>query len=111
MRAVVIHGAGDIRVEDVPDPGLREPTDAVVRIVRSAICGSDLWPYASADPIAGGQRIGHEFLGVVAEAGAEVSTVRVGDLVLAPFVFSDNTCDFCRQGLHTSCRNGGSWGD
>ncbi|MGA6163728.1 zinc-dependent alcohol dehydrogenase family protein [Amycolatopsis magusensis] len=110
MRATLIYGAGDVRVEDVPDPVLRTPSDAVVRVLRSCVCGSDLWPYASREATEQGQRIGHEFLGVVEDAGREVRTVKAGDLVVAPFVYSDNTCDFCREGLHTSCRNGGNWG-
>jgi threonine dehydrogenase-like Zn-dependent dehydrogenase len=110
MRATVIHGAGDVRVETVPDPILRMPTDAIVRIVRACICGSDLWPYKSMQPSPEGDRIGHEFLGVVEEVGGEVSGLSVGDLVVAPFVWSDNSCDFCVGGLHTSCRHGGLWG-
>ncbi|SFQ24795.1 Threonine dehydrogenase [Amycolatopsis arida] len=110
MRATVIYGAGDVRVTDVPDPKLVEPTDALVRVTHSCICGSDLWPYKSMPRVEEGQRIGHEFLGVVEEVGAEVRGVRPGDLVVAPFVFSDNTCEFCREGLHTSCVNGGFYG-
>jgi threonine dehydrogenase-like Zn-dependent dehydrogenase len=110
MRATLIYGAGDIRVENVPDPVLRESTDALVRVVRSCICGSDLWPYGSAEPSAEGRRIGHEFLGVVTETGREVSRIKAGDVVVAPFVWSDGTCDFCAEGLQTSCRHGGNWG-
>lgn len=110
MRATLIYGAGDVRVEHVPDPVLREPTDAVVRVLRSCICGSDLWPYQSRPASEHGDRIGHEFLGVVEDVGAEVSGLTPGDLVVAPFAWSDNTCDFCRDGLHTSCRRGGLWG-
>ena len=110
MQATLIYGAGDIRVEQVPDPKLVEPTDAIVRIVRSCICGSDLWPYGSKEPSQHGERIGHEFLGVVEDTGADVSGFKRGDLVLAPFVWADNTCDFCREGLQTSCRHGGGWG-
>ncbi|MFE4821368.1 zinc-binding dehydrogenase [Streptomyces sp. NPDC056704] len=109
MRATLIYGAGDVRVEDVPDPKIQRPTDAVVRVVRSCICGSDLWPYGSRPPTEQGDRIGHEFLGVVEDVGAEVSGLKTGDLVVAPFVYSDNTCDFCREDLHTSCRHGGFW--
>ena len=108
MRATLMYGAGDVRVEQVPDPVLREPTDALVRVVRSCICGSDLWPYWSMPPTEHGRRMGHEFLGVVEDTGAEVSGLRAGDLVVAPFVWSDGTCDFCREGLQTSCRHGGS---
>jgi threonine dehydrogenase-like Zn-dependent dehydrogenase len=110
MRATLIHGRHDIRVSEVPDPTLRDDTDAIVRVVRSCICGSDLWPYNSAEPNEAGDRIGHEFLGVVEEVGSGVTSTRKGDLVVAPFVWADNTCDFCRQGLQTSCRHGGGWG-
>jgi hypothetical protein len=106
-----MYGAGDVRVEDVPDPVLREPTDAVVRVLRSCICGSDLWPYWSMPPSEQGQRMGHEFLGVVEDVGSEVSGLTAGDVVVAPFVWADNTCDFCREGLQTSCRHGGGWGE
>jgi threonine dehydrogenase-like Zn-dependent dehydrogenase len=110
MRATVMYGAGHVRVEDVPDPVLREPTDAVVRVLRSCICGSDLWPYWSMPPSEHGRRMGHEFLGVVEDTGAEVAGFRAGDVVVAPFVWSDGTCHFCREGLQTSCRHGGQWG-
>ncbi|WP_210588577.1 zinc-binding dehydrogenase [Streptomyces sp. GESEQ-35] len=110
MRATLMYGAGDVRVENVPDPTIRQPTDAVVRVVRSCVCGSDLWPYGSLPATEQGQRMGHEFLGVVEELGSDVSGLKRGDLVVAPFLWADNTCDFCTEGLHTSCRHGGSWG-
>ena len=110
MRATLMYGAGDVRVEDVPDPVVQDPTDAVVRVVASCVCGSDLWPYASMKPSERGRRMGHEFLGVVEDVGREADGVGVGQLVVAPFVWADNTCDFCREGLHTSCRHGGGWG-
>lgn len=110
MRATLIYGAGDVRVEDVPDPVLHEPTDALVRVLRSCICGSDLWPYGSRPATEQGDRIGHEFLGVVSDVGTDVSGLKKGDVVVAPFVWADNTCDFCREGLQTSCRHGGFWG-
>ncbi|MFI7213514.1 zinc-dependent alcohol dehydrogenase family protein [Micromonospora maritima] len=110
MRATVIHGPNDVRVEEVPDAAVREPGDAVVRTVLACICGSDLWAYRGVAKRTPGQRIGHEFLGVVEEVGADVTSVRVGDLVVAPFVWSDGTCEFCREGLHTSCPRGGFWG-
>jgi Alcohol dehydrogenase GroES-like domain len=103
MRATVIHGAGDVRIEHVPDPVLQQPTDAVVRVLRACICGSDLWPYRSMEPSPEGRRIGHEFLGIVEDAGADVPGFARGDLVVAPFVWSDGTCEFCREGLQTSC--------
>ncbi|MFI9759254.1 zinc-dependent alcohol dehydrogenase family protein [Streptomyces sp. NPDC051963] len=110
MRATLMYGAGDVRVENVPDPKIQQPTDAVVRVLRSCVCGSDLWPYGSLPVTEHGQRMGHEFLGVVEELGSDVSGLKRGDLVVAPFVWADNTCDFCAEGLHTSCRHGGSWG-
>ncbi len=109
MRATVIHGAGDVRIENVPDPTILQPTDAVVRVVRACICGSDLWPYGSMPASEPGERIGHEFLGIVEDVGSDVSGLFRGDLVVAPFVWSDGTCDFCQEGLHTSCRHGGMW--
>jgi threonine dehydrogenase-like Zn-dependent dehydrogenase len=105
-----MYGAGDVRVQDVPDPVLRESTDAVVRVLRSCVCGSDLWPYGSMPASEHGARMGHEFLGVVEDAGSDVPGLKRGDLVVAPFVWADNTCDFCADGLQTSCRHGGLWG-
>ncbi|AHH98461.1 alcohol dehydrogenase catalytic domain-containing protein [Kutzneria viridogrisea] len=110
MRATLMYGPGDVRVEEVADPRLREATDVVVRITRSCVCGSDLWPYQKIPVQERGVRMGHEFIGVVEEVGGEVATLRRGDLVVAPFVWSDNTCDYCKAGLQTSCRNGGGWG-
>ncbi|TMR89837.1 zinc-binding dehydrogenase [Nonomuraea basaltis] len=109
MRATFLYGAGDVRVESVPDPVLRQPTDAVVRIVRACVCGSDLHPYHSLPASEQGTPMGHEFLGVIEDLGAEVSGFKRGDLVVAPFAYSDNTCDLCREGLHTSCPSGGFW--
>jgi threonine dehydrogenase-like Zn-dependent dehydrogenase len=108
MRATVMHAAGDVRVEDVPDATIKQPTDALVRVTRSCICGSDLWPYKS--HAGAPKRMGHEFIGVVEDVGSGVSTLKVGDVVVAPFVASDGTCDFCAEGLQTSCRNVGFWG-
>ena len=106
-----MYGAGDVRVETVPDPTIIEPTDAVVRVLRSCVCGSDLWPYGSMPASPEGRRMGHEFLGVVEDTGPAVSGFTRGDVVVAPFVWADNTCDFCAAGLQTSCRHGGQWGD
>jgi threonine dehydrogenase-like Zn-dependent dehydrogenase len=83
MRATVKYGAGDVRVEDVPDARLIEPTDALVRVTRAAICGSDLWPYKSMPHDNTGRRMGHEFIGVVDSVGSDVATTKAGDLVLA----------------------------
>ena len=105
-----MYGAGEVRVETVPDPGLLEPTDALVRVTRSAICGSDLWPYNQMEHTDTGRRMGHEFIGLVEDVGPEVSTIKPGDLVVTPFVWSDGTCVFCRRGLHSSCLHGGRYG-
>ena len=110
MRATVMFGAGDVRIETVPDAGLVEPTDALVRVTRAAICGSDLWPYQAMAPSATGRRMGHEFIGVVEAVGTDVHTVKAGDLVVAPFLYSDGICVFCREGLNTSCLHGGRYG-
>ena len=110
MRATVMYGAGDVRVENVPDAGLLEPTDALLVVTRACICGSDLWPYKSMEPTEEGRRMGHEFIGRVEAVGADVRTVKPGDLVVAPFAWSDGTCVFCREGLQTSCLHGGWWG-
>ena len=98
-----MYEAGDVRVVDVPDPVLQNPTDAIVRVTSACICGSDLWPYQSLPATSEGRRMGHEFIGIVEEVGREVTNV-------APFVWSDNTCDFCRAGLQIACRHGGGWG-
>ncbi|TXN28342.1 zinc-dependent alcohol dehydrogenase family protein [Lacisediminihabitans profunda] len=109
MRATYIYGAGDIRVEDAPDPRILRPTDAIVRVTRACICGSDLHPYHSMPASDQGATIGHEFIGVIEETGADVATLKVGDFVIAPFAWSDGTCPFCREGLQTSCEHGGFW--
>ncbi|MFE9476771.1 zinc-binding dehydrogenase [Streptomyces griseofuscus] len=103
MRATLMYSAGDVRVENVPDSVIKHPTDALVRITASCVCGSDLHPYGSMKPEDGPARMGHEFIGIVEDTGSEVTTVKRGDLVVAPFAISDNTCEFCREGLHTSC--------
>jgi threonine dehydrogenase-like Zn-dependent dehydrogenase len=110
MLAAVIHAPYDIRMEQVPDPSVQQPTDAVVRVTHACICGSDLWAYQGVAKRKPGQRIGHEFLGVVEEVGASVRGFRVGDQVVAPFVWSDGNCVYCREGLYTSCLHGGFWG-
>src|SRR4051794_7302020 len=109
MRATNMYGAGDVRVEDVPDSVVKQPTDALVRITASCICGSDLWPYGSMAPADGPARMGHEFIGVVEDTGADVTTVKKGDLVVSPFAVSDGTCEFCHEGLYTSCAHGAFW--
>ncbi|MFD5431771.1 zinc-dependent alcohol dehydrogenase family protein [Kitasatospora sp. NPDC127067] len=110
MRATVIHASRDVRVEEVPDPVIRRPTDAVVRVVLSCICGTDLWAYRGLADFRSGQRTGHESIGIVEEVGAEVVGCSAGDLVVVPFVWSDGVCDYCAEGLTTSCEQGGFWG-
>ena len=102
-----MYGAGDVRVEKLPDPTVQAPTDAVVRVVRACVCGSDLHPFHSMPASEEGRPMGHEFVGMVEEVGSEVATVKRGDLVIAPFAWFDNTCEFCREGLTTSCLHGG----
>jgi threonine dehydrogenase-like Zn-dependent dehydrogenase len=98
-----MHGAGDVRIENVPDATLVEPTDAILRVTRACICGSDLWPYASMEPSETGQSMGHEAIGTVEDVATEVRTLKRGDLVVMPFAISDGTCEFCREGLQTEC--------
>ncbi len=105
-----MYGAGDVRVETVPDARLERESDALVRVTHACICGSDLWPYKDMEPSDTGRRMGHEFIGVVEEVGSDVRTLARGDLVVAPFAISDGTCEFCREGLHTSCMHGEWWG-
>jgi threonine dehydrogenase-like Zn-dependent dehydrogenase len=109
MRATFMYGPGDVRVINVPDPVIQQPTDALVRIVRACICGSDLHPYHSMPVTPGGHSMGHECVGLVEDIGADVTSVGQGDLVIVPFAWSDGTCDYCREGLQTSCRHGGFW--
>ncbi|HKR23183.1 MAG TPA: zinc-dependent alcohol dehydrogenase family protein [Pyrinomonadaceae bacterium] len=111
MKATVMYGAGDVRIENVPDATIINPTDAVVTVTRSCICGSDLWPYKSMEPTATGRVMGHEAIGVVEAVGREVSTVKPGDFVVMPFAWSDGTCEFCRRGLQTACVHGGYFGN
>lgn len=110
MLATFMYGPGDVRVEEAAEPEILQPADAIVRITLAAICGSDLHAYHGGGIRPGVAAMGHEFLGVVEEAGAGVRTLKKGDLVVAPFVWADNTCDFCRESLQTSCRHGGVWG-
>jgi hypothetical protein len=105
-----MYAAGDVRVENVPDARLVEPTDALVAVTRAAICGSDLWPYKSMESDKAGRRMGHEFIGVVEAVGTDVKTLEEGDLVVSPFVWSDGTCVLCCEGVHTSCLHGGRYG-
>jgi threonine dehydrogenase-like Zn-dependent dehydrogenase len=110
MRAAIFQGPNDIVVGERPDPVVQEPTDAVVRVLLACVCGSDLWYYRGETDHATGS-IGHEFIGVVEAVGAEVTGVGVGDLVVAPFLFSDMSCPHCRNGSTISCVQGGGFGN
>jgi threonine dehydrogenase-like Zn-dependent dehydrogenase len=110
VRATLIHGPRDIRLEEVPDPAIQLPGDALVRVVASCVCGSDLWPYRGVQATDEPHRIGHEFVGVVEQVGSAVTTLTAGDFVIAPFALSDNTCVHCNNGVHTSCEHGAWWG-
>ena len=102
MRAAIFKGPGAVDPGERPDPVIQQPTDAVVRVVLGRVCGSDLWYYRGESPHAAGS-IGHEFIGVVEQLGSAVDSVRVGDLVVAPFIYSDMTCPHCRNGSTISC--------
>src|SRR5438094_4375624 len=110
MRATVLYGAGDVRVENVPDARIIEPTDALVTVSRACICGSDLWPYKTMEHSDTGRVMGHEAIGVVEAIGRGVRIIENGDLVVMPFAYSDGNCEFCGKGLQTSCVHGGFFG-
>src|SRR5918997_7098553 len=110
MRATVMFEAGDVRIEDVPDARLVEPTDALIRVTRACICGSDLHPYHQMERSEIGTRMGHEAVGVVEDVGSQVTKIKKGDLVVMPFAHSDGTCEFCREGLPTACVHVGFFG-
>ncbi|MFD7074473.1 zinc-dependent alcohol dehydrogenase family protein [Nocardioides sp. NPDC059952] len=103
MRGVVMHGPGDVRVEEREDPRVELPTDAVIRVTAACVCGSDLWPYRGQEDAAWPAPMGHEYVGVVEEIGAEVKDVKVGDFVVGSFFASDNTCEICRAGYQSRC--------
>ena len=110
MRATVLYGAKDVRIENVPDARLVEPTDALVTVSRACICGSDLWPYNEMESSETGRHMGHEAIGVVEALGPAVRKLKIHDVVVMPFAYSDGTCEFCHEGLHTSCVRGGFFG-
>lgn len=103
MLATVLHGPGDVRYESVPDPQILKPTDAIIKLSASCVCGSDLWPYRGLQPMDGPAHMGHEYCGVVVEVGGAVKTVRPGQFVVGSFCLSDNTCPHCRFGFPSSC--------
>lgn len=110
MRATVMHKAHDVRIESVADAAIHSPTDAVIRVTRACICGSDLWPYNDG-PNVSGQQMGHEAIGIVEEVGSDVRRAKRGQVVVMPFAYSDGTCMFCDQGLQTACLHGGFFGN
>ncbi len=103
MRGTVMYGPRDVRFEERPDPVIIEPTDAIIRLSATCVCGSDLWPYRGLDPINRPMPMGHEYCGIVEEVGSEVSHIKPGQFVIGSFFASDNTCEICRSGYHTSC--------
>src|SRR6266571_4603585 len=105
MRATIIHKPGDIRVENVPDPKIVSPTDAIIRTVATCVCGSDLWDYRGINPVDEPHPMGHEYVGVVEEVGREVASVKPGQFVIGSFATSDNTCPNCRNGYQSSCQH------
>src|SRR4051812_35683950 len=103
MRGAVLHTPGDIRVEDRPDPTIEKPTDAVIRLAATCVCGSDLWPYRGIEDVSGPAPMGHEYVGVVEEVGSDVRNVKPGQFVVGSFFASDNTCEICRAGYQSRC--------
>jgi threonine dehydrogenase-like Zn-dependent dehydrogenase len=99
----VLHAPGDIRVEDRPDPKIESPTDAVIRLAATCVCGSDLWPYRGIEQVNGPAPMGHEYVGIVEEVGSEVTTIKPGQFVVGSFFASDNTCEICRAGYQSRC--------
>lgn len=110
MKATFMYGAGDVRIESVRDARIVQPTDALLRITRACICGSDLWPYHDLPSSENGRPMGHEAIGIVEDVGADVHRVKNGDFVVMPFAYSDGSCPFCHEGLQTSCVHGGFFG-
>lgn len=103
MRGAVLYAPGDVRVEERPDPAIVEPTDAIIRLAATCVCGSDLWPYRGIETVDGPAPMGHEYAGVVEETGAAVETVKPGDFVVGSFFASDNSCEICQAGYQSRC--------
>lgn len=103
MRAVVMHAPGDVRVEEIEAPVIVEPTDAIIRVTATCVCGSDLWPYRGIEELNGPTPMGHEYVGVVEQVGPDVNDIEVGDFVVGSFVASDNTCEICEAGFQSRC--------
>jgi threonine dehydrogenase-like Zn-dependent dehydrogenase len=107
MKAAVLHAPYDVRFEDRPEPKIEEPTDAIIRMSATCVCGSDLWPYRGAQPVDGPTTMGHEYCGIVEEVGSAVKSVRRGQFVIGGFAYSDNTCPNCHAGYQSRCMHGG----
>ena len=105
MRATVLHKAGDVRFEELPDPKILAPTDAVIRLAATCVCGSDLWPYRGIQAMPGPMPMGHEYCGIVEDVGRDVTSVKPGQFVIGSFFASDNTCPHCHAGYQTSCEH------
>ena len=105
MRATILYGPGDVRVEERADPTILEPTDAIIRLSATCVCGSDLWPYRGISPIAEPAPMGHEYCGIVEEVGRAVTSITRGQFVIGSFFASDNTCPHCHAGYQTSCQH------
>jgi threonine dehydrogenase-like Zn-dependent dehydrogenase len=103
MRAAVLHAPGDIRIEDRADPTIEKPTDAIIRLAATCVCGSDLWPYRGIEEVSGPAPMGHEYVGIVEEVGSDVTTIRAGQFVVGSFFASDNTCEICQAGYQSRC--------
>ncbi|MFC4044475.1 zinc-dependent alcohol dehydrogenase family protein [Dactylosporangium siamense] len=103
MRGTILHAPGDVRLEDRPDPTITAPTDAIIRITATCVCGSDLWPYRGIEPVKQPSPMGHEYVGVVEAVGGDVRQIRPGQFVVGSFFASDNTCEICRAGYQSSC--------
>jgi threonine dehydrogenase-like Zn-dependent dehydrogenase len=103
MRGAVLHAPGDIRVEDRADPTIEKPTDAIIRLAATCVCGSDLWPYRGIEEVSGPAPMGHEYVGIVEEVGSDVTTIRAGQFVVGSFFASDNTCEICQAGYQSRC--------
>jgi threonine dehydrogenase-like Zn-dependent dehydrogenase len=103
MRGAVLYAPGDIRVEERDDPKITEPTDAIIRLSATCVCGSDLWPYRGIEPVQGPSPMGHEYAGVVQEVGSQVTNITPGQFVIGSFFASDNTCELCQAGYQSAC--------
>lgn len=106
MKGTMLYGPGDVRFENRPDPTILQPTDAIIRMSATCVCGSDLWPYRGFDPVNEPLPMGHEYVGIVEEVGSEVRNVKPGDFVVGSFVISDNTCPICQAGYQSRCVQG-----